>query len=71
MNVLKNLIRKRALAAFAGAMAVALPAAASVVAMPAAAQAQADQLQRAASALRAITTTVSYTHLTLPTSDLV
>ena len=56
MNVLKNLIRKRALAAFAGAMAVALPAAASVVAMPAAAQAQADQLQRAASALRAITT---------------
>ena len=56
MNVLKNYIRTPALAAFAGAMAVALPATVSVAAMPAAAQAQADQLQRAASALRGITT---------------
>ncbi|MWV26562.1 LolA family protein [Aurantiacibacter rhizosphaerae] len=56
MNVLKNYLRKPALAAFAGAMAVALPATFSVAATPVAAQAQTDQLQRAAKALRGITT---------------
>ncbi len=56
MNALKNFIRTPALAAFAGAMAVALPATLSVAAAPVAAQAQTDQLQRAATALRSIKT---------------
>jgi outer membrane lipoprotein-sorting protein len=56
MNVLKSIIRKPAVAALAGAMAFAVPATISVAALPAAAQAQAGQLQRAANALRTIST---------------
>lgn len=56
MNALKNIIRKPAIAAALGAMAFAVPASLSVATTPVAAQAQADQLQRAASALRSITT---------------
>ena len=56
MNALKNIIRTPAIAAIAGAMAFAVPATVSVVAMPDAAQAQTGQLQRAANALRGITT---------------
>lgn len=56
MNTLKNIIRTPAIAALAGAMAFAVPATLSVAALPLAAQAQADQLQRAAAALRSITT---------------
>lgn len=55
MNVLKNIFRTPAIAAFAGAMALALPAI-SVATTPVAAQAQADQLQRAANALRGVST---------------
>lgn len=56
MNVLKNMIRTPAMAALAGAMALAVPASVSVLAIPQAALAQANQLQRAANALRSITT---------------
>ena len=56
MNALKNIIRKPAIAAALGAMAFAVPATLSVAAAPVAAQAQSGQLQRAANALRAIST---------------
>lgn len=56
MNVLKTIIRKPVIAAVASAMALGLPATLSVAATPLAAQAQTDQLQRAASALRSIST---------------
>ncbi len=56
MNVLKSIIRKPVIAAVAGAMALGLPATLSVAATPLAAQAQTDQLQRAANALRSIST---------------
>lgn len=56
MNALKNIIRKPVIAAALGAMAFAVPATLSVAAAPVAAQAQSGQLQRAANALRAIST---------------
>ncbi|MFB0612139.1 LolA family protein [Aurantiacibacter poecillastricola] len=56
MNVLKNTFRKPLLSAFAGALAVAAPVGLTLAAAPAAAQRQDSQLQRAASALRAIST---------------
>lgn len=56
MNAVKNFIRKPAIAAFAGAMALAIPATVTLGVTPVAAQAQADALDRAATALRAIST---------------
>ncbi|GAA5055688.1 outer membrane lipoprotein carrier protein LolA [Erythrobacter westpacificensis] len=56
MNALKNIFRTPAIAAALGAMAFAVPATLSVAAAPVAAQAQSDQLQRTARALRGIST---------------
>ena len=56
MNRVKTLFRKPVTAAIVGAMAVALPASLAVPTAPAAAQSQADTLDRATRALRAITT---------------
>lgn len=53
---IKRFITKPAAAAFAGAMALAAPASLAVATAPAAAAPQANQLDRAVSALRAITT---------------
>ena len=53
---MKHIIRKPVAAAIAGAMAVGLPASLAIPVQTATAQAQADTLQRATRALRAITT---------------
>ena len=56
MNVLKSIIRTPAIAALAGAMAFVVPATLGVAALPTVVQAQSGQLQRAADALRSIST---------------
>lgn len=56
MNALKRTFRKPVAAAFVGAMALAAPASLALPEAPAAAAPQANQLDRAVAALRAITT---------------